>query len=121
MEPAPNMIPVTPPWSFRMAAAVCLLALGSLLPAADEAALTGARKFTTPAAVRAQRNFVQGQDGAKQAMLTELEAALKTAMKSGDLEEANAINGTKKILASGGNPPAGTAFKTIGAKAAQAK
>lgn len=98
-----------------------LIAADLPLSAADDAALTGARKFVTSAAVAAQRNFVQGQEAARQTFLTELNAGLKIAMTSGDIDEANAINGTKKLLEGGGNPPAGAAFKTVGAKAAQLK
>ena len=98
-----------------------LVAAGFPLSAAENAALTGTQRFVTPAAMAAQKNFAQGQDLARQTFLSELNGGLKIAMSSGDIDEANAINATKKLLESGGNPPVGAAFKSVGVRAAQLK
>jgi hypothetical protein len=88
---------------------------------AEPAPPTGQPSFASPLAIAAQSRFAEAVKSVRRAYAEELGPLLKSAMTSGDLDEANAVNETKKILETGGNPPSGKAFKSLRANDARGR
>jgi hypothetical protein len=98
------------------------LALGLLmtLPATVEAQLPKTvRTFKTPGIAAAQGTYTASVLAARKSYSQSLDTALKGAMASGNLAEANAINGTKTAVDVGGVLPP-VEFKTGSAMQAKA-
>ena len=99
-----------------------LLTLASLHAFAQTepaAALTGARSFTTPAAVAAQSTYTAGLKAARVKYAAELDQAVKVALTAANLDEANAIDATRQKLATDGLPVTTAPFKTSQANEAR--
>jgi len=95
-----------------------LLSVGWLAcPAAR--AQAKAATFTTPDANRAQARYDQAVSVATQQYVRELDAAVKAAMQSGNLDEANLIAATAKAVTAGESLDGD--FKTAPARAAKAR
>lgn len=92
--------------SHLLARLLCL----TLLTAASADAQMSPGRFTTPALVQASTAYTQSMKLAQDRYVAALDAALKTAMKDGNLPEANAVNAVKTAV-TGNAPPPETEFK----------
>lgn len=101
-------------WSRFVIAVIASTAIAQ----AQNGATKGPAKFETPAAIQANAQFTKAVEAAHQNYVAALDASLKAAMAAGDLAEANAINGAKTALQTGGALPT-AAFKS--GKANEAK
>lgn len=82
------------------------------VPNGNQVALNGQRLFTTPAAANAQQTYGAALATARSTYSVELEKAMKAALASADLEEANAIRAARQTLTTAAIPPTGQVFKT---------
>ena len=80
--------------------------------AGGQAPPSGQRLFITPAAANAQQIYGAALATARNSYSAELENAMKAALASTDLEEANAIRAARQALTTTAIPPTGQVFKT---------
>lgn len=93
---------------------LCITVLATTLAEAQ----TSPSRFTAPALVQASTAYAQAMKFAQDRYVAALDAALSTAMKDGNLQEANAVNAVKTAVA-GNTPPPETELKN--SKANEAK
>ncbi len=97
----------------RYSTLVVVLAALSASAQVPTAALTGEKTFQSPGVMLAQRTYFEALKRARTDFATDLDPAMKAAMTSGLLDEANAINELKKHLLADGTPPvSGQIFQT---------